>query len=946
MDYSETLNLPRTKFPMRANLPRREPWILDLWKERKIYQKIRERRKDSPKYVLHDGPPYANGDIHLGQVLNKILKDIVIKYKTMQGFDAPFIPGWDCHGLPVEHQLFKKLGINKSEISQPDFREKARLYAYQFVEKQREEFKRLGVFGRWEEPYLTMDSSYEAEIIRAFGRLSREGYIYRGLKPVHWCFKCRTALAEAEIEYKERKDPSIYVKFPVKDGFESVSSGLPVYLLIWTTTPWTLPANLAIAVHPEFSYSLVQVGKEAIILASDLLKKVKEETGIKEAKVLLNLKGEELRNVKYTHPFMDRESRVFLADFVVLEEGTGCVHIAPGHGEEDYLLGLKHGLPVFSPVNDKGEFTSQVKKLQGVCVFESNSLIIQRLKEGGCLFYAGELSHSYPHCWRCKSPLIFRATPQWFLNVDKHNLRKRGIVAVNEKIEWIPSQTKMRIESMLKQRPDWCLSRQRYWGVGIPAVYCKRCGEAILNDEIIRRVESLMRQKGADIWFTKKIKEIIPPDFKCPRCGGDNFKREEDIIDVWFESGVSHEAVVAREESLKDPADLYLEGSDQHRGWFQTSLLTSLALKGRPPFQKVLTHGFVVDSEGKKMSKSIGNVVDPQDIIRDKGADILRLWVCLEDYTQDIRISGEILSYAVEVYRKIRNSCKFLLGNLYDFDPIEDSVPSNEMREVDRFMLSRLQGIIKQKTLNFEAFKFHEATRLLHNFLTNELSSFYFDILKDRLYIFPAKSRERRSAQTVLYQLILSLTRLIAPILSFTSEEIWEYLKGLRFKVQGSGLEESAFFTPWQRGPIARTNNPIRENFEESVFLTSWPKVDEKLVDEELEDKWKSIMKIRDKVLKKLEEVRQSKMIFSSLEAKVSINAPASLFSLLRSLGEQLKEVFIVSQVELREKEGDVEIKIDKAEGEKCERCWNYSPYVGENKRHPTLCERCWKMVS
>ena len=919
MDYSKTLNLPKTKFPMKANLPRREPWILNLWKEKKIYEKIRERRKGAPKYVLHDGPPYANGDIHLGQVFNKILKDIVIKYKTMQGFDAPFIPGWDCHGLPVEHQLFKKLRINKNEISQLQFRKKARDYAYQFVERQREQFKRLGVFARWEEPYLTMDPSYEAEIIKAFGSLARDGYIYRGLKPIHWCSKCQTALAEAEIEYKEKADPSVYVKFPLKDALKSMPSDLPVYLLIWTTTPWTLPANMAIAVHPDILYCLLRVGEEAIILAAELVERVAEEAAIKEKKVLLSFRGKELEGIRYEHPFMKRESRVCTADFVNLQEGTGCVHIAPGHGEEDYLLGLKHNLPIFSPVNEKGEFTSEIQDFEGISVFEANPLIIQRLKEGGYLFYAGQILHSYPHCWRCKSPLIFRATSQWFLDMDKHNLREKAIEVVDKKVEWIPPQSKARMESMLKQCPDWCLSRQRYWGVGIPVLYCEECGKPILSDEVIRRVESLVRQWGADIWFKKKVEEIIPPGFKCPHCGADRFRKEQDIMDVWFESGVSHEAVVAQEESLREPADLYLEGSDQHRGWFQKSLLTSLALKGRAPFRRVLTHGFIVDSEGRKMSKSIGNVIDPQQIIKDKGADVLRLWVSLEDYAQDIRVSEKILSYAVEVYRKIRNSFKFLLGNLYDFDPVEDSVSFDEMREVDRLILSRLQGLIKQITFSFETFKFHEAIRLFHNFLTNELSSFYFDILKDRLYTFPAKSKERRSAQTVLYQLLFSLTRLIAPVLSFTSEEIWEYLKSSRFKAQ---------------------------NLEESIFLTSWPKAEDRLVDKELEEKWSRIMELRDKVLKKLEEARQSRTISSSLEAKVIINASDPLFSLLKGLGEQLKEVLIVSQVELKEKEEEVEVKVERAEGRKCERCWNYSPYVGENKKHPTLCERCWKVVS
>jgi len=920
MDYSRTLNLPRTKFPMRASLPQKEPEILKFWEERKIYQKIREKRKGSPKYILHDGPPYANGDIHLGQALNKILKDIVIKYKTMQGFDAPFIPGWDCHGLPVEHQLFKKLNINQNEISQLEFREKAKRYAYHFVDKQREEFKKLGIFGRWENPYLTMDPGYEAKIIEVFGKLAQKGYIYRGLKPIHWCLKCQTALAEAEIEYKEREDPSIYVKFAVKDNLPFLSSNLSVYFLIWTTTPWTLPANLGIALHPEISYSFVQIGKEILILGEDSLDRIKEEAGIKEAKVLLTLKGKKLKGTRYTHPFMERESQILLADFVVTEEGTGCVHIAPGHGEEDYLLGLKYNLPILSPVDDEGKFTSEVRDLEGISVFESNPLILQKLKQGNHLFHVGKLCHSYPHCWRCKSPLIFRATSQWFINVDRHDLRKKAIEAVAQRVKWIPSQSMTRIKSMLCERPDWCLSRQRYWGVGIPVIYCESCGEWSADKEIIKHLQSLVGQESSDVWFEKKVEEILPPDFKCPKCGGKKFRKEEDIIDVWFESGVSHQAVVAREKSLLYPADLYLEGSDQHRGWFQTSLLTSIACRGEPPYRKVLTHGFIVDSQGKKMSKSIGNVIDPQEIVKNKGADVLRLWVSLEDYTQDIRISEEILNYAVEVYRKIRNAYRFLLGNLYDFDPRKDNLPLEEMCEVDRYILSHFQTIIKKITGNFEKFKFHEAVRLFHNFVKNDLSSFYFDILKDRLYTFLPKSRGRVSAQITLYYLLINLAKLMAPILSFTSEEVWKHVQSSKFKVQGSNLEES-------------------------IFLASWPKADEKLVDKELEDKWEKIMEVRDKVLKELEEARQAKNIAASLEAKIIIGLPDFLISILRGSENELREVFIVSQVELRDGK-ELEVKVERAEGKKCERCWNYSLRVGEDERYPTLCERCCKVIS
>jgi isoleucyl-tRNA synthetase len=931
MNYSRTLNLPTTAFPMRAGLAQKELEILRFWEKEKIYPKIRKKRKGLPNYTLHDGPPYANGDIHLGQVLNKILKDVVVKYKTMRGFDAPFVPGWDCHGLPVEHQLFRKLGISKNEISQLEFRRKAREYATHFVHKQREEFKRLGIFGRWENPYLTMDPKYEAEIVKIFGILFQKGYIYRGLKPIHWCFNCQTALAEAEIEYKERESPSVWAKFQVKDRLRFLPSHLKVYLLIWTTTPWTLPANLAIALHPDLSYCFAQVKDEVFILAKDLVERVSKEIGIDEIKLLRTVKGKELEGIRYTHPFLPRKSEILLADFVTLEEGTGCVHVAPGHGEEDYELGRRHNLPILSPVDDEGKFTSEVKELKGTSIFTANPLIVKRLKRDGYLLYDGKIRHSYPHCWRCGSPLIFRATPQWFLNVDEHDLRNRSSQAVVKKVEWIPHQSRVRIKSMLEERPDWCLSRQRYWGVGIPVVYCQRCDQAIIDEKIISNIETLIAKEGSDAWFKKRVEEILPPGFNCPKCGEDEFRKEEDIVDVWFESGVSHEAAVEREKSLRDPADLYLEGSDQHRGWFQSSLLTSMALKGRAPYRKVLTHGFVVDSQGRKMSKSRGNVVDPQKIVEDKGADILRLWICLEDYTQDIRISDEILNYSVEVYRRLRNTFRFLLGNLYDFYPFQDTLSLKEMREIDRWILSRLQSTIKLTTVSFEAFKFYEAVHLIHNFADHDLSSFYFDVLKDRLYTFPAKSEARRSAQTALWYLLLNLTRLVAPILSFTSEETWGYVKK-------KGLRTKGITSKKQKAELK--NNPP-----ESIFLSTWPKKNAEMVNEDLEKKWQQILKVRSKALKKLEEAREAKKTASSLEASIFIHGPTSLISLLESLGDGLKEVFIVSEVKLKVAP-EIKIKVKRAEGRKCERCWNYSLRVGEDKKHPHLCERCLKAVA
>jgi len=914
MDYSKTLNLPQTKFPMRANLPQREPVILQFWEKEKIYERIRERKKNSPKFVLHDGPPYANGDIHLGQAFNKILKDIIVKYKTLKGYDAPFIPGWDCHGLPVEHQLFRELGVRKQDISCVEFRKKAREYAFSFVKRQREEFKRLGVFGRWERPYLTMNREYESEIVGYFGVLAEKGYIHRRLKPIYWCFNCQTALAEAEIEYKIKESPSIYVKFPVKLDTLPVSLDLPVYILIWTTTPWTLPANLAVAVHPEIEYVFVELEGEVILVAKSCVNNIESKKD-KKGKELSSIQGKKLRGIKYLRPFSKEEGEILLADFVNTEEGTGCVHIAPGHGEEDYFLGIKNNLPIFSPVDDEGRFTGEVKEFEGIPVFEANSLIEKNLEERRMLFYREKLQHSYPHCWRCGKPVIFRATPQWFLIVDKHDLRERAINSVQSRVDWIPSRSRIRMESMLKERPDWCLSRQRYWGVGIPVVYCRRCKRPIINRQIVDLVKQEVLKEGSDVWFEKEARSFLPPGFKCPFCGGDEFEKEKDIVDVWFESGISHEAVVAKENELRDPADLYLEGSDQHRGWFQTSLLTSMALKDRPPYRKVLTHGFIVDAKGKKMSKSVGNVVDPQQIVKKYGAEILRLWTALEDYGEDVRISSQIIDYTIEVYRRIRNSYRFILGNLFDFSASKDKVEYEKLRSVDRWILSRLQRLIEEVTRCYEDFRFHEAVQQIHGFTNNTLSAFYFDILKDRLYTFPSTSSDRRAAQTVLFSLLVNLSKLVSPILSFTAEEVWGYIRD------------------------------IEANNEKSIFFSLWPEVDPKLIDAELEEKWKRILEVRDVVLKRMEEARQSGKISSSLEARLIIKAPLAILSILNEMKlAELKEIFIVSQLDLENAPG-LEVKVQRATGRKCERCWNYSPRVGENKLHPTLCERCWRVV-
>ncbi|MBE0477800.1 isoleucine--tRNA ligase [Candidatus Aerophobetes bacterium] len=922
MDYNKTLSLPKTSFPMRGNLTQQELQILNFWEKKKIYRKAQELRLNSPKFILHDGPPYANGDIHLGQAFNKILKDIIVKYKIVRGYFCPFVPGWDCHGLPVEHQLFKELGVSKNDISCLEFRKKAREYAFHFVQKQRDEFKRLGVFGRWEKPYLTMDYTYESEIITSFGNLAKKGYIHRRMKPIYWCINCQTALAEAEIEYKVKESPSIYVKLPLRKDNLPISFAGSLYILVWTTTPWTLPANLAIAVHPDLQYVLVQGENEneAMIIARDSLKNIQgknDDTGksLENWRIVGHFPGKKLKGAKYLRPFLKGEGEILLADFVNPEEGTGCVHIAPGHGQEDYFLALENDLPIFSPLDDEGKFTEKVDKFKGIQVFEANSLIQEDLARRGAIFQQGSLHHSYPHCWRCGRAVIFRATPQWFLIVDENNLREKALKSVISEIKWVPSPSQGRMSSMLRERPDWCLSRQRFWGVGIPVVYCNLCESPILHEQVIQLIAERVLEESSDVWFGKKADFFIPAGFKCPKCKGESFKKEQDIIDVWFESGISHEAVLAKESNLGDPADLYLEGSDQHRGWFQSSLLTSVGLKNRPPYKAVLTHGFVVDAQGRKMSKSLGNVVDPQQIVGKYGAEILRLWSALEDYSEDIRISEEIIKYTVEVYRKIRNSFRFLLGNLFDFSPLQDEVNYSELREVDKWILSKVQGLIQKVNLSYENFKFHEAAQQIHYFTNNYLSAFYFDILKDRLYTFYPTSSARRSAQNVLYSLLVTVVKLICPVLSFTAEEVWGHIKQM-------GKEK-----------------------EESVFLSILPEENSELINAELEKKWERLMQIRGMVLKKLEEARQAEEISSSLDARLTIKAPDDTLKELHSLGEvALKEIFIVSQIELKQF-SDIKINVEKAKGKKCARCWNYSEKVGENNEHPSLCEKCWLVV-
>ncbi len=924
MDYKNTLNLPQTDFPMKANLNTREPAIIKQWEDIDIYRRLREFSKGKPLFILHDGPPYANGHIHIGHALNKILKDIVVRYKTMRGFDAPYTPGWDCHGLPVEHQLFKELKISKDQIDRVEFRKKAHDYAMKFVAIQKEEFKRLGIACDWSKPYLTLDRGYEHAILNSFAQLVKKGYIYRGLKPVNWCFRCETALAEAEVEYEDHESDSVYVKFQInlQDKLKKIGcfADKPVFIMIWTTTPWTLLANVAVSVHPDLDYvGILQEGK-VIITGKDLYYgSLKEKFGFAEDRELFSVKGRELEGLTYRHPFGIREGKVVLADYVSKEDGTGCVHTAPGHGQEDFMTGLKYKLEVIMPVDERGRFDKTALEFAGRNVFEANGSIINKLKDTGALQTSGKVSHTYPHCWRCKNPIIFRATHQWFLKIDHRNLRRELLDTINNKVNWIPSSGRERIQSMVESRPDWCLSRQRFWGVPIPAVICKSCRNQILDEKIIEKLAEKALSEGTDAWFKDELNSFLPSDFKCS-CGNHEFEKSLDILDVWFDSGVSHQAVLKGRSDLKLPADLYLEGSDQHRGWFQASLIASMGIDGRAPFDAVLTHGFVVDGEGRKMSKSLGNVVAPQEIIKDCGADILRLWVASSDYNEDIRISKGILSFVTDAYRKIRNTARFILGNLNDFDPDCDGVNLSDMLAIDKWALYKLDNLISEVTAGYENYKFYHVFQKIYSFCNEDMSSLYLDILKDRLYTAGRKSVLRRSAQTVLYQILNSLSRLIAPILPFTSEEIYKCMK----------LKKEDRF--------------------ESIHLCAWPKVPDKLKVRESDCKEIAfILEARPTVLKALEDKRAKSEIGSPLEAKIVLHLKdENTYKIFSNHLKQLPFIFIVSQVELKKDDSinnAIGLSVVGAEGKKCARCWNYSVDVDSIKDYPGLCGRCIEAI-
>jgi len=932
MDYKNTLNLPKTDFPMKGDLPKREPEFLARWQAMDIYKELRRISKGKPKYILHDGPPYANGNIHIGHALNKPLKDIIVKYKTMRGYDSAYIPGWDCHGLPVEHALFKELKINKYMISQVDFRKKAHDYAMKFVGTQREEFKRLGVFADWENPYLTLPPDYEEGIVGAFNELVKKGYIYRGLKPVNWCCRCETALAEAEVEYEDHTSPSVYVKFKIVD--ERFASIKDFNLVIWTTTPWTLLANVAVAVNPNFVYVHYATEKGSLIVA-EKREQCLDAMGLQVRKKIGTFKGSDLEGLKYEHPFGIRTGKVVLADYVSGEDGTGLVHTAPGHGAEDYLTGLKYKLDIVMPVDPKGHFDATTGEFKGVSVYEANKPIIEKLQASGHLLLADKIRHSYPHCWRCKNPIIFRATNQWFMKIDHNGLRKELLRTIENNVEFIPQAGRERISSMIESRPDWCLSRQRYWGVPIPSLVCKKCNEEFLEPKVIEKWLSFIGKEGTDSWFIHDVKDFLPAGFKCS-CGGDLFDKGMDILDVWFDSGASNQAVLKKREDVKEfPCSLYLEGSDQHRGWFQASLWVSMGVDGVSPFKSVLTHGFVVDGDGRKMSKSMGNVIAPAEILKNSGADILRLWAASSDYNEDIRISQQILQRLSEAYRKIRNTARFILSNLYDYDPSSDAVELNDFRLIDKWILSRLEKVKVSVTQAYDSFEFHKAFKGIYDFCNEDLSMYYMDMAKGRLYTARADSKARRASQTAMYRVVCDVVKLMAPILPFTSEDIWSF-------IPKAGAEKDAA----------------------SVHMLQWPALE--AVETRFSAKDAGDIAYMDSIMavfvpaatKSLEEKRSAGIIGSSFDAKINLlTKDEKRYTSLESLKADLAEIFKVSEVTVRLSETlgsapavdannpDVAIIVDKADGKKCERCWNYSSTVGTHSRHAQLCGKCVEAI-
>ncbi|MGH7893650.1 MAG: isoleucine--tRNA ligase [Candidatus Binatia bacterium] len=908
MDYKDTLNLPRTEFPMKANLAQREPEILARWAKMGLYRQLLEHNQGKPRFVLHDGPPYANGNVHIGHALNKILKDIVVKSRAMMGHYAPYVPGWDCHGLPIELQVEKEIGrAKKDAMSKVEVRERCRQYAAKYVGIQREEFERLGVVGDWEHPYLTMDDGYIADEVRVLGRCIAAGLLYRGKKPVHWCPSCATALAEAEVEYADVTSPSVYVAYALTAPLAGIDG---VAAAAWTTTPWTLPASLAMAVHPEHEYVVVDAGGRKLLVAADRVAALAKAMRLADApRELGRVRGRALEGMRARHPWLEREVPIVLADYVTLDSGTGLVHTAPGHGHDDYQTGLRYGLDVYAPVDGRGRFTEEVPEWKGERVFDADPKIVEHLKTAGTLLAAEEFVHSYPHCWRCKNPIVFRATEQWFIGMERGHLRQRALDEI-ARVRWIPPWGRDRIHGMISTRPDWCISRQRDWGVPIIAVYCETCGKEHASQALCEHVADIFEREGADAWFRRPVAELVPPGLRCKACGGTTFRRETDILDVWFDSGASWAAVVDKRPELGGHADMYLEGSDQHRGWFHSALLTRVAVAERAPYDIVLTHGFTLDGQGRKMSKSSFNAVAPGQLIKKHGAEILRLWVAAEDYREDVRISDEIFANLSEAYRRIRNTARFLLSNLYDFDPTRDSVPYARLPELERWILHRTHALAARVREAYEACEFHVIFHALNNYCAVDLSSLYLDVRKDRLYCEKAPSPERRATQTAMLAVCDTLLRLMAPILSFTAEEAWAFVPGAA--------------TP-------------------SVFLAGLPEPPGEWSHAALAARYERLLELRGEVTRAIEEARRGGVVKQPNEAKIVIEAPALAHEALLAT-EDLRTLLLAGDVEVRSAPA-LRVAVEKANGGKCERCWNVRP-LGARADHPTLCARCADVVA
>jgi isoleucyl-tRNA synthetase len=969
LDLKKTVNLPKTNFGQKANLPQTEPARLKKWADMNLYKMIREARAGAQKFILHDGPPYANADIHLGTALNKILKDFIVKSRTMLGYDAPYVPGYDCHGLPIELHVERKLGEKKKDMPPLSIRRACREFAANALKRQTRDFQRLGILGEWEDPYITMSDHYEAETARLFARFVERGYVYKGARPVYWCIHDQTALAEAEVEYHQHTSPSVYVKFPLKSDparIDPALAGKKVFALIWTTTPWTLPANLGIAVHPDFEYVALESGDEVYIVAADLANHVIMTCGIGKAetpteenteadvtgntfrltekaivKVVARFPGAKLDRLEAKHPWIDRPSLFMVGEHVTLggeadaeteldvseareksatsKAGTGLVHTAPGHGHDDFVIGKKYGLDIYCPVDNGGRFTSDVEQFASMTVFEANPKIVDFMRDRGVLLFSEQYDHRYPHCWRCKNPVIFRATPQWFISMDEgdgNSLRAMALNEVDHRVRWIPAWGRDRMRNMLKGRPDWCVSRQRVWGVPIPGFYCAKCQHVVADAEVIRHVADIFEKESADAWYKRDARELLPPNFKCEQCGATDFTKESDILDVWFDSGSSSIATLEARDHLRWPADVYIEGGDQFRGWFNSSLMVGLAVHDRAPYDTVLCHGWTLDAHGKAMHKSLGNAVSPDEVIPKLGAEILRLWCVSSDYMEDMRCSDEILQRVSDGYRKVRNTARFALGNLAGFDPARDTVDEHELQDIDRWALAELDSAVADVREAYEAYDFHGVYQRLHQFCTVTLSARYFDIIKDRLYTFAPRNQARRSAQTVLYRIADSLARMLATILAFTADEIWDNLP----------LDE-------------------RERRAPSVHLALIPKAAGADTTELLAS-WAHLFGYRDVVLGKLEEARIAKVIGSSLEARIEISAGSEAYDQLKRHADDLRYLFIVSEVTLlapnvSRDASAIEVTVTRANGEKCERCWNYSTRVGESSRFPTVCERC-----